>query len=68
MSRLMDMGLERLKSVILDMGKLSEDAVATAVDVHRGNGKTSLDKIYELSEQICSCDKSHEGSSDCLDR
>ena len=48
----MDMGLERLKNVILDMGKLSEDAVATALNVHKGNGKASLDKIYQLSEQL----------------
>jgi phosphate transport system protein len=48
----MDMGLERLKNIILDMGKLSEDAVTSALTVYKGNGKASLDNIYQSSERL----------------
>ncbi len=47
----MDMGLERLRNMILDMGKLSDSTVSTAIDAFV-QGKDMRERIYGWSEQL----------------
>src|SRR5713226_10603615 len=51
MARLMDMGLERLRNVIIDMGKLSDSTVSTAIDAFL-QGKDMRERIYGWSEEL----------------
>ena len=51
MARLMDIGLEKLRNMVLDMAKLSEDTVSTAIDAYV-KGKDLRDRIYGWSEQL----------------
>ncbi len=51
MVRLLDLGLDKLKNLILDMAKLSETTVSTAIDAYihdKGNSK----EIYARSEEL----------------
>jgi len=49
--RLMDIGLERLKNVVLDMAEHSENTVATAIDAYI-NGKDLTKQIFDSSEEL----------------
>ena len=51
MARLMDMGLERLRNMIIDMGKLSDSTVSTAIDAFL-QGKDMRERIYGWSEEL----------------
>ena len=51
MARLMDMGLERLRNMIIDMGKLSDSTVSTAIDAFV-QGKDMRERIYGWSEEL----------------
>jgi phosphate transport system protein len=51
MVRLMDIGLERLRNLILDMAKFSEKTVSTAIAAYR-EGKDLTDEIYNSSEDL----------------
>ena len=50
MMRLYDMGLERLKSIILEMAKLSEQGVANAVDSRSYNTIGSMQSSRRVEE------------------
>jgi phosphate transport system protein len=47
----MDMGLERLRNMIIDMGKLSDSTVSTAIDAFL-QGKDMRERIYGWSEEL----------------
>src|SRR5437867_11090510 len=47
----MDLGLERLRNMIIDMGKLSDSTVSTAIDAYV-QGKDMRDRIYGWSEEL----------------
>jgi phosphate transport system protein len=47
----MDIGLERLRNMIIDMGKLSDSTVSTAIDAYV-QGKDMRDRIYGWSEEL----------------
>jgi len=50
MARLMDMGLEKVNSLLLEMATISENAVSESIDVYRKGGDgTSVDR---LSDQL----------------
>ena len=51
MARLMDMGLERLRNMIIDMGNLSDSTVSTAIDAFV-QGKDMRERIYGWSEEL----------------
>ena len=51
MARLMDIGLDKLRNMVLDMAKLSEDTVSTAIDGYV-QGKDLRDRIYGWSEEL----------------
>ena len=51
MTRLLDMGVERLRNIVLDMAKHSEAAVSTAIDAYR-EGKDVTEKIFKWSEEL----------------
>ncbi len=51
MARLMDMGLDRLRNMILDMADLSNSTVTTAIDAYV-NGKDVRTRIYGWSEEL----------------
>ena len=51
MARLMDIGLDKLRNMVLDMAKLSEDTVSTAIDGYV-RGKDLRDRIYGWSEEL----------------
>src|SRR6266571_8758652 len=51
MARLMDMGLDRLRSMILDMAGLSNNTVTTAIDAHE-QGKDVRTTIFGWSEEL----------------
>jgi phosphate transport system protein len=51
MARLMDIGLEKLRNMVLDMAKLSEDTVSTAIDAYV-QGKDLRDRVYGWSEEL----------------
>ena len=54
MTRLMDMGLEKLSKLLLEMGELSEEAVATAIEAYR-MGK-NLQEVNRWSNQLMQLD------------
>ena len=47
----MDMGLERLRNMIIDMGNLSDSTVSTAIDAFV-QGKDMRERIYGWSEEL----------------
>jgi phosphate transport system protein len=51
MARLMDMGLEKLRNMVLDMAELSENTVSTAIDAYV-QGKDLRERIYDWSEEL----------------
>jgi phosphate transport system protein len=57
MARLMDLGMERLTNLLLEMGGLSQQTVAAAIDAY-GAGKSSQDvnkwsnKLKQLDDQV----------------
>src|SRR5574340_4399 len=57
MTRLMDMGLEKLNSLMLEMATMSEDAVAEAIEAYRTGRSSSRvtewsDKLRSLHRQV----------------
>ena len=51
MTRLLDIGLERIKNVIMDMAHLSEASVNAALDSYQ-KGITARSQIFEYSEEL----------------
>lgn len=51
MVRLIDSGLERLKNMLLDMARHSEETVAMAIDAYR-EGKDLGEEVYTRSEEL----------------
>ncbi len=51
MARLMDMGLERLKNLLIQMGELSEKTVAIAIDAYT-NGTNVRTQVFDNSEEL----------------
>src|SRR5438094_7133814 len=51
MPRLMDLGLERLRNMVLDMAELSQNTVSTAIDAYV-QGRDLRDRIYGWSEEL----------------
>src|SRR2546428_8863455 len=51
MPRLMDMGLEKLRNMVLDMAELSQNTVSTSIDAHV-QGRDLRDRIYSWSEEL----------------
>ncbi len=51
MARLMDIGLDRLRNMILDMAKLSDNTVSTAIDAYV-EGRDLRSKIFAWSEEL----------------
>lgn len=51
MTRLLDIGLERIKNIIMDMAHLSEASVNAALDSYQ-KGITSRSQIFEYSEEL----------------
>jgi phosphate transport system protein len=51
MARLMDLGLDKLRNMVLDMAELSENTVSTAIDAYV-QGKDLRERIYNWSEEL----------------
>jgi phosphate transport system protein len=51
MTRLMDIGLDRLRNMVLDMAELSQNTVSTAIDSYV-QGRDLRDRIYGWSEEL----------------
>ena len=51
MARLMDLGLEKLRNMVLDMAELSENTVSTAIDAYV-QGRDLRERIYNWSEEL----------------
>ena len=51
MVRLLDLGLERLKNMLIDMGNFSEQTVSTAIDAYTQN-KDLVKEVYAASERL----------------
>ena len=51
MARLMDIGLDRLRNMVLDMAELSQNTVTTAIDSYV-QGRDLRDRIYNWSEEL----------------
>jgi len=49
--RLLDLGLERLKNMLIDMGYFSEQTVSTAIDAYTQN-KDLINEVYSASERL----------------
>src|SRR3989449_8941150 len=47
----MDIGLEKLRNMVLDMAKLSENTVSTAIDAYV-QGRDLRDRVYGWSEEL----------------
>jgi phosphate transport system protein len=47
----MDIGLEKLRNMVLDMAELSQNTVSTAIDAYV-QGRDLRDRIYQWSEQL----------------
>src|SRR5437870_9645208 len=47
----MDLGLERLRNMVLDMAKLSQNTVSTAIDAYV-QGRDLRERIYGWSEEL----------------
>ena len=52
MPRLIDLGLEKLTSMIVDMANLAEKAVSNSLQAYQHQDRTSSIKILHLSEQL----------------
>src|SRR6266446_5913221 len=51
MPRLMDMGLEKLRNMVLDMAELSQNTVSTSIDAYV-QGRDLRSRIFGWSEQL----------------
>ena len=51
MPRLMDIGIDRLRNMVLDMAELSENTVSTAIDAYV-QGRDLRERIYGWSEEL----------------
>lgn len=51
MVRLLDIGLERLKNMLIDMGTFSEQTVSTAIDAYTQN-KNLVEEVFTASERL----------------
>lgn len=51
LTRLLDLGLNRIRNIIMDMAKLSEHSVVTAIESYE-KGKSTKKTIFEWSEQL----------------
>jgi len=51
MPRLMDIGLEKLRNMVLDMADLSQNTVSTSIDAFV-QGRDLRDRIYSWSEEL----------------
>ncbi|MER3408041.1 MAG: phosphate uptake regulator, PhoU [Nitrososphaera sp.] len=51
MTRLLDLGMDRIRNIIMDMAELSERSVETAIESY-ARGSTSKKVIFEWSEQL----------------
>lgn len=51
MTRLLDLGMDRIRNIIMDMAKLSEHSVEIAIDSY-SKGISSKKQIFEWSEQL----------------
>src|SRR3989441_6982606 len=51
MPRLMDIGLEKLRNMVLDMAELSQNTVSTSIDAFV-QGRDLRDRIYSWSEEL----------------
>lgn len=51
MARLMDIGLDKLRNMVLDMANLSENTVSTAIDAYV-QGRDLRDRVYGWSEEL----------------
>src|SRR5436189_2058887 len=47
----MDMGLEKLRNMVLDMAELSQNTVSTSIDAYV-QGRDLRDRIYSWSEEL----------------
>lgn len=51
MVRLLDIGLEKLKNMLIDMGAFSEKTVSTAIDAYT-QGKNLVEDVFTASERL----------------
>lgn len=51
MTRLLDLGIDRIRNIIMDMAELSERSVLTAIESYEKGTKTKR-KIFEWSDQL----------------
>ena len=51
MTRLLDLGIDRIQNIIMDMAKLSETSVTTAIESYE-KGTSTKRVIFEWSEQL----------------
>jgi phosphate transport system protein len=51
MTRLLDLGLDRIRNIIMDMSKLSENSVFTAIDAYQ-SGVYIKKQIFDWSEKL----------------
>src|SRR6059036_2746714 len=51
MPRLMDIGLEKLRNMVIDMAELSQNTVSTSIDAF-AKGRDLRDRIYSWSEEL----------------
>ena len=51
MTRLLDLGIDRIHNIIMDMAKLSESSVFTAIESYE-NGSNVKNQIFEQSEKL----------------
>ena len=51
MTRLLDLGIDRIQNIIMDMAKLSEKSVTTAIESYE-KGTSTKKVIFEWSEQL----------------
>ena len=51
MTRLLDLGLDRIRNIIMDMAKLSENSVSTAIDSYQSGAPTKK-QIFDWSEKL----------------
>ena len=51
MTRLLDLGLDRIRNIIMDMSKLSENSVFTAIDAYQ-SGDHIKKQIFDWSEKL----------------
>ncbi len=47
----MDIGLEKLRNMVLDMAELSQNTVSTSIDAYV-QGRDLRDRIYSWSEEL----------------